>query len=73
MNFKKINGIEVIDTDGYSVGKVDDLDVDMGKGLINYVIVKSGFSTRHIINLDKIMSIGDKMILKIRKDELGKK
>jgi sporulation protein YlmC with PRC-barrel domain len=71
MNWKALNGKEVLDADGYNVGKIDDLDLDAAKGIVNHLIMKSGFSTKHAITLDKIMSIGDKIILKIRKADLS--
>ena len=71
MNCKAINGKEVLDADGYTVGKIDDIDVDIDKGTINHLIMKSGFSTKRPITLDKIMSIGDKILLKVRKADLN--
>ena len=73
MNYKSINGKEVLDTDGYAIGKIDDIDFDIEKGIINHLIMKSGFTTRRPITLDKIMSIGDKAILKVRKVDLNLK
>lgn len=73
MNYKSINGKEVLDADGYTVGKIDDIDVDIEKGTINHLVMKSGFTTKRPITLDKIMSIGDKVILKVRKVDLNLK
>ena len=71
MNCRALNGKEVVDADGYAAGKIDDIDVDMTKGTINHLIMKSGFKTKHAITLDKVMSIGDKVILKVRKVDLN--
>lgn len=71
MNYKAIKGKEVLDTDGFALGKIEDIDVDMVNGTINHLIAKSGFNTKHTITLDKIMSIGDKIILKVRKVDLN--
>lgn len=73
MNWKAINGKEVVDSDGYTVGKIDDLDVDIVNGTVDHLIMKSGFNTKHVITLDKIMSIGDKVLLKVRKGDLSTK
>ena len=71
MNSKALNGKEVLDMEGYTVGKIDDIDLDVARGTINHFIMKSGFNTKHTLTLDKIKSIGDKVILNIRKVDLN--
>lgn len=73
MNTKELFGKEVLDMNANGVGKVADIDLDMQHGVINHVIVKTGLTTKYSISLDKIDKIGDKVILKIREDELEKK
>jgi sporulation protein YlmC with PRC-barrel domain len=73
MNARKLFNKEVIDAQGNKIGRVADLDVDMVNGVINHIIVASGLIKKYEIKLEKIMTIGDKVILKIQKDELQKK
>ena len=73
MNAKKLFGKEVIDAQGNKIGKVDDIEVDMVKGVVNYLMIKVGLTLKYEIKLDKITTIGDKVILNIKKNELGKK
>ena len=71
MNARRLFNREVIDAQGNNIGRVADIDVDMVNGVINHIIVAAGLIKKYEIKLDKIMTIGDKVILKIQKDELG--
>lgn len=71
MNAKKLFNKEVLDAQGNTIGKVDDIFVDMDKGVVVHVVVKAGLIKKYDIKLDKITTIGDKIILKIKKDELA--
>jgi sporulation protein YlmC with PRC-barrel domain len=73
MNTKELFSKEVLDVSANRIGKVVDMDFDMQQGVINYIIVKAGLTKKYYISLDKIDKIGDKIILKIGEDELGKK
>lgn len=73
MNARKLFNKEVIDAQGNNIGKVADINVDMVNGVINHIIVAAGLIKKYEIKLDKIMTIGDKVILKIHRDELQKK
>ena len=73
MNARKLFNKEVIDAQGNNIGRVADIDVDMVNGVINHIIVAAGLIKKYEIKLDKIMTIGDKVILKIQRDELQKK
>jgi sporulation protein YlmC with PRC-barrel domain len=73
MNARKLFNKEVIDAQGNNIGKVADINVDMVNGVINHIIVAAGLIKKYEIKLDKIMTIGDKVILKIQRDELQKK
>jgi sporulation protein YlmC with PRC-barrel domain len=73
MNAKRLFNKEVIDAQGNNIGRVADIDVDMVNGVINHIIVAAGLTKKYAIKLDKIMTIGDKVILKIQRDELQKK
>ena len=73
MNTKELLGKEVLDVNANKVGKVSDMDFDMQQGVINNIVVKAGLTKKYDISLDEIDKIGDKMILKLGQDELGKK
>jgi sporulation protein YlmC with PRC-barrel domain len=63
-------GKEVLDSNANHVGKVADIDVDIQRGIVNHIAVKTGLTKKHIITLDKINKIGDLITLKISQDEL---
>jgi sporulation protein YlmC with PRC-barrel domain len=73
MNARKLFNKEVIDAQGNNIGKVADINVDMVNGVVNHIIVAAGLIKKYEIKLDKIMTIGDKVILKIQRNELQKK
>ena len=70
MNARRLFHKEVIDSQGNNIGRVADINVDMVNGVINHIIVTAGLIKKYEIKLDKIMTIGDKVILKIQRDEL---
>ena len=73
MNTKKLFNKEVLDSQGNVIGRVDDVSVDMDKRIVSSIVVKTGLLKKIDINLDKITTIGDKIILNIKKDELPQK
>jgi sporulation protein YlmC with PRC-barrel domain len=70
MKAKELIGKEILDVNAKTIGKVVDLEVDVIKGLVEYVEVKSGFKKHHIVSLDKIEVVGDKVILKVKGEDL---
>ncbi len=70
MNVKKLLGKEILDANAKRMGKVSDIDVDMQQGVVHYIVVKAGLTKKYHISTDKIDKIGDKVILKVREDEL---
>jgi sporulation protein YlmC with PRC-barrel domain len=72
MNTSELIGKEVLDKSGNNVGKVSDLSIDFPQWIINGLIVKVGIIKKIPIGIEKIDKTGDKIILKITKDELGK-
>ena len=70
MNTKELMNMEVMDVNANKIGKVKDAVFDVQRGVINYIVVKTGLTKKYYINLDKIDKIGDKIILKIGKGEL---
>ena len=51
MNVKKLFSKDVIDTEGNKVGKITDMDIDMERGVINYVVVSTGFLKKSEIKI----------------------
>jgi len=70
MLVKNLFSREVIDDRGDKVGKVTDMDVDMKAGVINYIVISTGFMNKRDVRLDKIKSVGDTVILNVKKDAL---
>jgi sporulation protein YlmC with PRC-barrel domain len=64
-------GKGVLDKNANIVGKVDDFNIDISSWTINHLVVKLGLIKKLPISVDKIDKIGDKVILKITKEELG--
>lgn len=71
MHISKIMGKGVLDKNANIVGKVDDFNIDISSWTINHLVVKLGLIKKLPISVDKIDKIGDKVILKITKEELG--
>ena len=70
MYTNKLFGKEVLDVNANKIGNVVDIDFDLLKGTINHLVVKAGLLKKYVIDLDNIDKLGDKLILKIRVDEL---
>ena len=70
MKAKELLGKEVLDASARKIGKVVDFELDITKGTIEHIDVKAGFTRGYIVSLDKIHVVGDKIILKVREDEL---
>ncbi|HJX04117.1 MAG TPA: PRC-barrel domain-containing protein [Dehalococcoidia bacterium] len=61
---------QVIDEGGNRVGKIADLDVDIMSGVVHYIVIRTGLLSSRKIKLDKIKSVGDEIILNVRKNTL---
>jgi sporulation protein YlmC with PRC-barrel domain len=72
MHISEIVGKEVLDKGGNKVGKVADIDINFPQWTVNHLMVKVGMIKKVSIGIDKIDKIGDKIILKIGKDDLEK-
>ena len=72
MNTKELLGKRVLDVNANKIGKVADMDFNIQEGLINSIVVKAGLTRKFHVSLDKIGKIGDEIMLRISKDELGK-
>ena len=73
MKTKELFRKEVLDVNANRIGRISDVDFDMNEGVINHIVVKAGITKKYDVSLDKIDRIGDKIILKITEDELGKR
>jgi sporulation protein YlmC with PRC-barrel domain len=68
MKAKELLGKEVIDVNAKVVGKIADMEIDIKKGSILKVLIKSGFFAKKISILPAdIDKIGDKVTLKVAK------
>jgi sporulation protein YlmC with PRC-barrel domain len=72
MKAKELLGKEVIDVNAKVVGKILDMDIDISKGSVRSILVKSGFTKKVLVAPADIEKIGDKVILKIAKDKVRK-
>ena len=70
MRVKELIGKEVLDANVKKIGKVSDLEVDIAKGLVEYIEVKASLTKGYHVGLDKIHVVGEKIILKVKEEEL---
>ena len=70
MEAKKLFSKEVIDVEGNKVGKIADIDVDMTSGTLKHIVLSAGLTKKYMIDLNQISTIGDRVILKVKKDDL---
>jgi sporulation protein YlmC with PRC-barrel domain len=70
MRAKDLIGKEILDAKAKRVGKVSDLEVNVTTWAVEHLDVKSGFTKGHIVSLDKIHVVGDKIILNVSEEEL---
>ncbi len=71
MHISEILGKGVLDRNANIVGKVIDIDINLSPWTINHFIVKMGITKKLPIGVEKVDKIGDKVILKVTKEELG--
>jgi len=72
MNTSELLGKQVLDKNGNNVGKVVDIDINLPVWSVNQITVKIGMMKKLLIGIDMIDKVGDKVILKITRDELQK-
>lgn len=73
MRVKELLGKEVLDVHGNKVGKVADLEIDIMPGVIHDIIIKSGLTKKYHIKVDDIVTVGDRMILRLDADKMRQK
>ena len=72
MNTSELLGKQVLDKNGNNVGKVVDIDINLPQWTVTHIMLKIGLIKKIPIGIDKIDKVGDKIILKIARDELKK-
>jgi sporulation protein YlmC with PRC-barrel domain len=72
MHTSELLGKQVFDKNGNKVGKVVDIDVSLPQWTVNRIVLKIGMIKKLSIGIDIIDKVGDKIILKITRDELEK-
>ena len=72
MHTSELLGKQVLDKNGNSVGKVVDIDINLPQWTVNHMMMKIGMIKKVPIGIDIIEKVGDKIILKITRDELKK-
>ena len=73
MNTKELFSKRLLDANANEIGKVADIDFNIEEGVINSIVVKAGLTNKCHISLDEMGRIGDDIMLKVGKDELGSK
>jgi len=72
MHTSELLGKQVLDKNGNKVGKVVDIDINLPQWTVNHIMLKIGMIKKLPIGIDIIDKVGDKIILKITRDELEK-
>ncbi len=72
MHISELLGKQVLDKNGNKVGKVVDIDINLPQWTVNHIILKIGMIKKLPIGMGIIDKVGDKIILKITRDELKK-
>jgi sporulation protein YlmC with PRC-barrel domain len=72
MLISHIMGKEVLDKSANKIGLVVDIDYNFPLWTINQLVVRMGILKKINIGVEKIDKIGDRVILKVTKDELVK-
>jgi len=70
MLISHIMGKEVLDKSANKIGLVVDIDYNFPLWSINSLVVRMGILKKINIGVEKVDKIGDKVILKVTKDEL---
>ena len=63
---------EVLDKNANKIGMVVDIDFNFPLWTINYLVVRMGITKKINVGVEKVDKIGDRVILKVTKDELVK-
>jgi sporulation protein YlmC with PRC-barrel domain len=72
MNTSELIGKEVLDKSGNNIGRVVDVGLNFPQWTVNNLLVKVGIIKKIPVEIDKIDKTGDKIILKVAKEDLEK-
>jgi sporulation protein YlmC with PRC-barrel domain len=72
MLITKIMGKEVLDKSANKIGLVVDIDYNFPLWTINSLVIRMGIIKKINVGVEKVDKIGDRVILKVTKDELVK-
>jgi len=72
MLVKKLIGKEVIGSQGDKIGKIADFDIDVLSAKVKSAIIQAGFNKTYKIKLDDIVTVGEKVIIRLNVDDLKK-
>jgi sporulation protein YlmC with PRC-barrel domain len=70
MRISQLIGKGVLDKNANTVGNVADFDIDTSSWTVTALVVKSGMLKKVNIGVDRIEKIGDKIFLKVAKEEI---
>ena len=62
----------VLDKNGNNMGRVEDVNINLPQWTIDHIILRRNLIKTVTISLDVIDKVGDRIILKITRDELDK-
>jgi sporulation protein YlmC with PRC-barrel domain len=72
MFIKQLLGKEVLDSSGNLAGKVTDMEIDLVTGAVKQIMIKSRLSGVKSVKPDDIITAGDKIIIRYRKENITK-
>ncbi len=71
MHAKDLSGKDIVDSNGDTIGVVDDLEIDVTNKMVTGIIAKEGtisgklgMGEERVISMDMVDAIGDKVILR---------
>lgn len=71
MHAKDLSGKDIVDSNGDTVGVVDDLEIDVRNKMVTGIIAKEGtisgklgMGEERVISMDMVDAIGDKVVLR---------
>ena len=70
MRLNEITGKKILDSNANSVGKADDLECDVQSWKVTHLVVKVGYTSTTSIPIDQVSKVGEKIILKVTKEDL---
>ena len=72
MRVRDMLGKEVLDATGNRVGRIHDLKIDLINNSLRQIFIRVGFSHGCTISADDVVTAGEKIIIRKRKEDLQK-